>query len=102
MDESWIAEANAALDSEYAETLRVPVGIVDSLHLAPGTSPLIAPAPGTRHSEERISNTWADPTAFGDPFRKMIACEPVMARCCAPAPDSQTNPVNINDRPWLG
>ena len=37
-----------------------------------GCSQTIAPAPGTRCTEERVSQTWAHPSPFGDGFRRMI------------------------------
>jgi ectoine hydroxylase-related dioxygenase (phytanoyl-CoA dioxygenase family) len=80
MDSQWLEDANAALDSDYAQTQRGEVGIVDEVHLDPACSQRIAPAPGTRISEERVSNTWSLPAPFGDAFRKMIDHPPVMAR----------------------
>ena len=82
MDSDWLQNANDVLDSDYAQTLRKPVGI-SPVHLDPQCSPLIAPAPGTLCSEERISGargTWSLPSPFADPFRRMIDCEPVMKR----------------------
>ena len=37
-----------------------------------GCSQTIAPAPGTRCTEERVSQTWAHPSPFSDGFRRMI------------------------------
>jgi ectoine hydroxylase-related dioxygenase (phytanoyl-CoA dioxygenase family) len=45
-----------------------------------GCSQLIAPAPGTRCNEERISQTWTHPSPFSDGFRRMIDNPLVNAR----------------------
>jgi hypothetical protein len=79
MDDAWVADCNAALDSDFAETQRQSLGLAPE-HLDPSCSPLIAPAPGTACSEERISGTggtWSLPSPYGDPFRRMIDHEPV-------------------------
>lgn len=82
MDKSWVAECNAVLDSGFAQSQRRSVGLAPE-HFDPACSPLIAPAPGTGCTEERISGsggTWSLPSPYGDPFRKMIDYEPVMKR----------------------
>ena len=65
MDSEWLAQCNEALDSPFAEANRRPVGLSSSVVGEypdyAGCSQLIAPAPGTRCNEERISQTWTHP-----------------------------------------
>jgi len=84
MDRQWLAQCNAALDSPFAEASRRPVGLssstVGEYPEYEGCSQLIAPAPGTRCNEERISQTWTHPSPFSDGFRRMIDNPLVNAR----------------------
>ena len=84
MDRQWLAQCNAALDSSFAEANRRPVGLsISTVGEYPeykGCSQLIAPAPGTRSTEERISQTWTHPPPFSDGFRRMIDNSLVNAR----------------------
>ena len=76
MDHAWLAQCNAALDSPFAQANRRPVELSNSVVGAypnyEGCSQTIAPAPGTRCTEERVSQTWAHPSPFSDGFRRMI------------------------------
>ena len=84
MDRQWLAQCNAALDSPFAEASRRPVGLSSSIvgeyPEYEGCSQLIAPAPGTRCNEERVSQTWTHPSPFSDGFRRMIDNPLVNAR----------------------
>ena len=86
MDEEWLAQCNAALESSFAEDSRRPAGGPPAATWGSGypeydgCSQLIAPAPGTRCTEERISQTWTLPSPFSDGFRRMIDNPAVNAR----------------------
>jgi hypothetical protein len=84
MDRAWLAQCNAALDSPFAQANRRPVelsnSVVGTYPDYEGCSQTIAPAPGTRCTEERVSQTWAHPSPFSDGFRRMIDNPLVNAR----------------------
>jgi hypothetical protein len=86
MGAEWLAQCNDALDSPFAAESRRPAGGSPGPTWGSGfpdyegCSQLIAPAPGTRGTEERIGSTWTLPAPFSDGFRRMIDNPTVNAR----------------------